>query len=157
MDHHTRRRAHLGFRLSPHRGLAAKLVTGLVLGAALAACTSPTPTPSATGQASFAVPSRILLELSGNGVKESNTFTASGDSAALTYTFDCTSHGSAGRFALAFDDRTGLPLDTVNYTHAASGKSDQDSETIYLANTAAPYHLAIDSDCAWSVAVTGTP
>jgi hypothetical protein len=113
----------------------------------------PSPSGSATAAAPAATPT-TLLTLSGNGIKDSKPFTASGDGADLAYTFDCTSHGSAGHFALSVYDRSGLSLDAVNYTLAKSGK---DSETIYLANTAGPYHLAINSECAWSVTVTGTP
>lgn len=98
-----------------------------------------------------------LLTLSGTGNKDSQPFTASGYSAERTYTFDCTSQGSAGHFALTFLDRNGVTLDALNYKLAKSGKSGSDDETVYLSNTAAPYHLSINSDCAWSVTVTGTP
>ena len=95
-----------------------------------------------------------LLTLSGNDAQTSAEFTASGDVADLAYTFNCTARGSAGHFAVLFLDRSGVRLDEVNYTQATSGA---DTSTVYLSNTASPYHLAIDSDCAWSATVTGTP
>jgi hypothetical protein len=113
--------------------------------------------PSPSGSATAAAPATTrttLLTLSGSGVRDSQPFTASGDRADVAYTFDCTSYGSAGYFALSIYDRNGVTLEAVNYRLARSGK---DSETIYLSNTAGPFHLAINSDCAWSVIVTGTP
>jgi hypothetical protein len=113
----------------------------------------PSPNGSATAIGPVTRPT-TLLTLSGSGVKDSQPFTASGDKADLAYTFDCTSHGSAGHFTQSLYDRNGVTLDAVNYTLA---ESDKDSETIYLSNTAGLYHLSINSDCAWSVTVTGTP
>jgi hypothetical protein len=172
MNDNTGRRAQTWLRPKPRQGRAKRLATGLVLGAVFAACSTPAPTPIASGlrsvvpRGSPSAPSpsgsapdatpTTLLKLSGSGDKESTPFTASGDRASLVYSFDCTSH-SAGHFGLSFYDLTGLSLDTVNYTLAITGTSDQDSQTIYISNTAAPYHLAIISDCDWSVTVTGMP
>jgi hypothetical protein len=36
-------------------------------------------------------------------------------------------------------------------------KSGKDTQTAYMANTTAPFHLEINWECAWTVTVRGQP
>ena len=154
-------------------GLLLALVVGsLAVGAwrrDLAVVIAPSPTPTASAVPSVLAssspsPSRpgsstphadlpVLLSLKGNGIKNSKPFTASGDSLDLAYTFDCKAFGDAGNFAVTLYDQSGLALLAVNEL----AKSGKDTQTVYLANTTAPFHIEINSECAWTVTVTGQP
>ena len=70
-------------------------------------------------------------------------FTAHGNW-TLKYTYNCASFGQAGNFAVS--DETGMPL--VNEVKLkGSGSSPQyDSGT---------HHLEVDSECDWTLTVTG--
>lgn len=42
----------------------------------------------------------------------------------------------------------------MGHRHAL-GASGNDSTTIYLANTTGPYHVEVNSECSWTLTVTG--
>jgi hypothetical protein len=107
--------------------------------------TLPPPTPAATPG--------VLLTLSGNGIKNSGPFTASGDSVQVAYTFDCTAFGGKGNFIAHLVGSDGAPNGIANEL-AASGK---DSTTVYLSDMTGPYHVEVISECSWSLTVTGMP
>jgi hypothetical protein len=128
------------------------------------------PVPTATASAETAAPvalatpaatpeptPRVLLSLSGNGIKTTKSFRASGDSVDLVYAFNCAAFGSQGNFAVMFYGASlggpALPDILVNAL-AAKGS---DTSTEYLNGAPGPFHLAINSECAWTVKVTGTP
>lgn len=84
-----------------------------------------------------------LLKASGSGIKNTAQFTA-GDSWTLHYSFNCANFGSSGNFVVS--DETGMPL--VNELKAKeSGSSPQ--------YTSGKHHLEINSECDWTVTVTG--
>lgn len=120
-------------------------------GAVQATPEAPTDTPVPTGTPAPAP--KVLLSLKANGIKNSKPFTASGDSLDLAYTFDCKAFGHAGNFAVTLYDQSGLAALAVNEL----AKSGKDTPTVYLGNTTAPFHLEINSECAWTVTVTGQP
>jgi hypothetical protein len=102
------------------------------------------PTPAAT--------QGVLLTMSGNGIKNSGPFTASGDSVQVAYTFDCAAFGGKGNFIAHLVGSDGIPAAIANEL-AASGK---DSTTVYLLGTSGPYHVEVNSECSWSLTVTGS-
>jgi hypothetical protein len=116
---------------------------------------SSSPSPSSPGSSTPPADLPVLLSLNGNGIKNSKPFTASGDSLVLAYTFDCKAFGHAGNFAVTLYDQSGLALLAVGVNELA--KSGKDTQTAYIANTTAPFHLEINSECAWTVTVTGQP
>ena len=86
---------------------------------------------------------RTLLRLAGNGIKNSAQFTTGGQW-TLAYTYNCAGFGGKGNFAVS--DETGMPL--VNELDTkGSGSTPQ-----YTAGT---HHLEVDSECAWTLTVTG--
>lgn len=141
----------------------------------LAACTTPgdTPTPTPTAATVTATPTAqppaataavtpvptaapsptTLLSLKGDGIKNSAPFTASGDSITVAYTFDCKSFGYKGNFMADLMDSTGSPNSIAN----ALAMNGADSTTVYLSDTTSPYHVEVNSECSWTVIVTGTP
>lgn len=95
----------------------------------------------------------VLLTFKGSGSKSTGPFTASGDSVTLAYTYDCSGPGSSGRFDAALYDRNGVAITLVG----GSAMSGGDTAPEYISNTAPPYHVEVNSDCAWAISVTGTP
>lgn len=122
---------------------APSVTSSASLRATMGASQKPTQTPSAT----------VLLTFKGRGTKSSGPFTASGDSADLTYTFDCSALDSAGTFALTFFDQNGVDMDSWK----VRDRSGKDTTRVYISNTVLPYHLEVTSECSWVITVTGTP
>src|SRR5712672_372952 len=106
------------------------LIAVLYLGRTPGAPPVASPSPSIPGQPATATPaineslrptstdtpvptSQVLLTFEGSGVKPSGPFTASGDSVALAYHFDCSALVTSGNFIETFYDMDGLVLDTV--------------------------------------------
>ena len=89
-----------------------------------------------------------LLDISGQGTKSTQKFTASGDW-DLAYTYNCANFGSTGNFAVEItaDDPTTLelPVDELGMS-GASVEHYHDPGTFYL---------QITSECLWTVKVTG--
>jgi len=92
-----------------------------------------------------------IFTLSGNGTKNTADFTVP-DEWTLAYTFDCSSFGQAGNFQV--------------YTYGADGTIDFSGPTVnelqMKGNSSTAGHgdsgkkyLAINSECAWTVTVTG--
>jgi hypothetical protein len=110
----------------------------------------PTPLPTAAPS----TPTPVALD--GNGIKDGPRFSASGDSVTVVYSFDC-SAGSEGNFTADLVDVQGVLVDEVGNTGFAAAASG--STMVDLANTTSPYHVevSVNSNCAWTVTVTGTP
>ena len=91
--------------------------------------------------------SKTLLDLSGNGASNTATFTAPDlpGEWAITYSFDCTSYGYQGNFALTVQTAGGDYIDLVANDLAMSGNA-----TTYVHGGGAVY-LEINSECDWHV------
>ena len=96
------------------------------------------------------------MALNGNGIKIGPRFGASGDSVVVAYSFGC-SAGSEGNFNADLVDVQGVLVDEVGNTGFAAATVG--STRVDLANTTSPYHVevSVNSDCAWTVTVNGTP
>ena len=110
------------------------------------------PAPMPTAAPSSPTP----IALNGNGIKNGPRFSASGDSVTVAYSFDC-SAGSEGNFTADLVDVQGVLVDEVGNTGFAASAAG--STRVDLANTTTPYHVevSVNSDCAWTVTVAGTP
>jgi hypothetical protein len=121
-----------------------------------AAVDSPAAGASTTAGAS-AAPTRaagteVLLDVSGNGAKTTNTFTAKGQW-DLFYTYKCTGDfaSSGGNFiveVLGSDNAPSLSNDGVDTL--GTGGSDVTHE-----HNGGSYYLTVDSECSWTIKVTG--
>jgi hypothetical protein len=91
---------------------------------------------------------KTLLTLKGSGIKKSATFTT-GDEWILKYTYDCSNFGSSGNFQvyLYTDGTMGGVL--VNEL-AAKG-----NDTAPQHGDAGSHYLEMNSECSWTVTVTG--
>ena len=104
---------------------------------------APAASTTAAGAPAPAAKPKTLLTLKGTGIKNSAQFTTAGNW-TLAYTFDCASFGSAGNFMVS--DETGMPL--VNELKAkGNGNTPQ--------YTPGQHHLEVNSECDWTVTVTG--
>ena len=110
-------------------------------------------TATSTAVPGVAATPQVLLSFSGNGIKNSQPFTASGDTVQVVYSFDCSAFGSQGNFQADLVGSDGLPNSIANAL-AASGK---DTTTIYLHGMSGPYHVEVNSECSWSLTVSGRP
>ena len=89
----------------------------------------------------------MLLQLSGSGTKKTQVF-ATGDSWMLYYTYDCSDFGYKGNFMVTeYTDGTmaDMPVNEL-------GKNGDSSTPVY---DAGKHYLEIDSECNWTVKVTG--
>jgi hypothetical protein len=89
----------------------------------------------------------------GNGSMTSVPFSASGDEVTLAYRFDCSKVSSPRPFDLTLYDLNGIAITSVRNP----AKSGEDTEPEGISNTAMPYHVEVQSNCDWSITVTGTP
>ena len=91
----------------------------------------PTPTPP-------------LLDVQGNGVKTTQTFSVDGDW-ALSYAYDCSNFGQAGTFAVFVYGADGT---MVSGGVSESGTAGRDVSYVHQAGS---FYLSIISECAWHV------
>jgi hypothetical protein len=103
----------------------------------------PTTTPSS---APTPVQPKVLLDLTGSGIKASAPFNAPSHW-KLAYTYDCSSVGGKGNFIVSVYQGDNFSDDIVNEL-GASGNSSTD---VY---TSGEVHLEIDSECSWHVTAT---
>lgn len=96
-------------------------------------------------------PTVTLLDLSGNGIKNTQEFLASGTSITVAYTYNCSGVGGSGNFIVNLEDPSGLVDGIVNEL----GSGGTSSSAGYLSGDPGPFHLEIDSECSWHLTVTG--
>jgi hypothetical protein len=154
---------------SPTVSIAAPATPTMVATSAPTATPAPTPTPSPTAAPTptpspTAVPTRTplptpptLLSISGSGIKTSKTFSWSGDSVDLTYTFNCSNFGSQGNFQIYFYGVSILGPTVPDILANDLAAKGGDTTTEYLNGSTGPFHLEVNSECKWTVAVTGIP
>ena len=117
-----------------------------------------TVTPAAaatTAPASPAAPPHVLLAFSGSGIKNSAPFLVPGQ-VTVKYTYNCASTGSQGNFVadLLYGNQSSLSSDDQTIANAL-GTGGTQTTTVYPQDPGKDYYLAVNSECAWSVTVTG--
>jgi hypothetical protein len=93
-------------------------------------------------------PATTLLQASGNGIKNTGPFTVSGPW-TLAYTYDCSGFGSKGNFIVEVADSNG---GMVGFAANELGAKGSASTAQYSTGN---LHLEVNSECAWTVTVTG--
>lgn len=121
---------------------------------------TPTPRPTAT-PTPRPVPTFVtLLTLSGTGIRSSKSFSWSGHSIDVDYSFNCSNFGTKGNFILMFYGANSLgptvPDILVNDL-ADKGGSTTTEYLHYLSGPTGPFHLDVNSECQWALTVTGIP
>ncbi|HYB88391.1 MAG TPA: DUF732 domain-containing protein [Streptosporangiaceae bacterium] len=100
-------------------------------------------------------PPVVLLRLSGNGIENSGPVMVTQSTLQVHYTYDCSSAGGSGNFIADFEAGNQASLNSDDQSIAnALGSGGSASTTIYPQDTGSEYHLAINSECNWSVTVT---
>lgn len=110
---------------------------------------APTPAPAATP--------KTLLAVTGNGIKTTKSFGASGDSVDVTYAFNCSNFGTSGNFQIMFYGASALGPSMPDILTNELALKGSDTTTEYLNGSTGPFHMMINSECAWTVKVVGTP
>ena len=98
---------------------------------------APAAAPTATAPASA-----VVLTTSGNGMKQTKSFTT-GPDWAVTYTFDCSSFGSTGNFI----------VDEGNGNSIANSLAAKGGDTSYQHGDPGQHYLSVDSECDWTLKV----
>lgn len=134
--------------------------------AARAARSSPaaavSPAAAATAPATTAPPvpaaPKILLSLSGSGIENSPPFLVSQSQLTVYYTYDCSGQGGSGNFIadLLSGNQSSLGSDDQSIANAL-GAGGSATTTIYPTNAGSDYHLAVNSECNWTVVVSTGP
>lgn len=93
---------------------------------------------------------KVLLNISGKGIKKSAIFTT-GPEWQLTYTYDCKSfYGGSGNFIVTqYSDSGDLEDMLVNELDKKGG------DTVPVHASAGAHYLEMNSECKWTVKVTG--
>jgi hypothetical protein len=138
-------------RASPSEGPVRQRLLLVVAAAAVAcsvsACGTPSPQGSSSGTAtsglyaSKAPAGTVAFEQRGRGSRTTRTFAASGRW-RLTFSYDCSSLGHKGRFALTLRSRHGKKTVTVQKGFGGGGSR------LYRAGS---YALAVHTACQWSL------
>ena len=118
---------------------------------------TPTPRPTAT-PTSRPVPTFLtLLSLSGTGIKSSNSFSWSGHSIDVDYSFNCSNFGTKGNFILMFYGASSLGPTVPDILANDLADKGGSTTTEYLHGPAGPFHVDVNSECQWALTVTGIP
>ena len=153
---------------------AIAFIAGIIIGNATgsagktAAAPAPTVTVTTTAAAAAAHPktalsksapaaaaSAVLFSKSGNGIYNSAPF-AVGSAATVSYSYNCAAFGTSGNFTgdLETPDQSSLNSDDQSFANAI-GNSGSATSTVYPQNPGQDYYVAINSECDWTVKITG--
>ena len=118
-------------------------------GAASTAAAVSKPSPSAT-------PPHVLLAFAGSGIKNSAPFQVPSQ-VTVKYTYDCASTGSTGNFVadLLYGNQSSLGSDDQSIANELGAGGTQ-TTVVYPQDPGHDYYLSVNSECSWSVTVTGS-
>jgi hypothetical protein len=91
--------------------------------------------------------------MSGNGIQNSAPFTVTSGTLTVRYSYDCSAFGGSGNFIADIETAgQGLSGDDQQAANAL-GSGGSAVTTVYPQDVGSAYHLAVDSECSWSVVV----
>jgi hypothetical protein len=93
---------------------------------------------------------QVLLDLSGNGTKTTQKFTAASDW-DLDWSYDCTNFNNSGNFQVMIYNGDGS-LSTDNTLVNQLGSKDSSVEHYHAGGT---FYLVVNSECSWHVTAKG--
>jgi hypothetical protein len=108
---------------------------------------------AASASASAPAPSSgVLFTFSGSGIRNSAPFTVNSSAVTARYSYDCSAFGGSGNFIA--DLVSGSP-GSGNYDDQSIanelGSAGGQTTTVYPQDQGATYHLAVNSECSWSI------
>lgn len=123
-----------------------------------AAATTAPATTAPSAKASAPAAPKVLLSLSGSGIENSPPFLVTESQLTVRYTYDCSGQGGDGNFIadLLSGNQSSLGSDDQSIANAL-GIGGSVTTTIYPTNAGSDYHLAVNSECNWTVVVSTGP
>lgn len=109
-----------------------------------------TSTPAVADKSPSAKPAaapKVLLDVTGSGIKQTQKFTAGGDW-DLEWSYDCASFGTSGNFVVTAYGSDGLPAVLTNELGAKGAD-------VTHQHNAGTFYLSVNSECSWHVVVKG--
>jgi len=104
-----------------------------------------TPTPAQQAKAP-----QTLLDLTGSGTKQTQTFTAAGDW-DLNWTYDCSAAGGNGNFIVTVYNKDG----SVSFDNTPVNQMGASGNDVQHYHTGGKFYLDINSECSWTVNAKG--
>jgi hypothetical protein len=100
-------------------------------------------------------PPAVILALRGSGIESSRSVLVTQPTLQVKYSYDCSSSGGSGSFVADFEtaNQNSLDFDDQSIANAIS-TGGEDTITIYPQKTGSEYHLAVNSQCDWSITVS---
>ena len=100
-------------------------------------------------------PAAVILTLRGSGTESSRSVLVTQPALQVKYSYDCSSFGGPGSFVADFEtaNQNSLDFDDQSVANALS-PGGADTITIYPRKTGHEYHLAVNSQCDWSITVS---
>jgi hypothetical protein len=100
-------------------------------------------------------PPVVILALRGSGIESSRSVLVTQPPLQVKYSYDCSSFGGPGNFVVGFETANQNSLDSDHQSIAnALSPGGSDTVTIYPKNRGSEYHLAVNSQCEWSITVS---
>lgn len=93
---------------------------------------------------------KVLLDISGNGTKQTQQFTAAGNW-DLTWSYDCSSFGAQGNFIVAVFNSDG----SENFDNSAVNQLGAKGSDVQHYYQGGKFYLNINSECSWHLSVKG--
>jgi hypothetical protein len=126
------------------------LLIVIIAVAANAGKSTTTSTPAVADKSPSAKPAaapKVLLDVTGSGIKQTQKFTAGGDW-DLEWSYDCASFGASGNFVVTAYGSDGLPAVLTNELGAKGAD-------VTHQHNAGTFYLSVNSECTWHVVVKG--
>jgi hypothetical protein len=89
-----------------------------------------------------------LLDVTGNGIKQTASFTA-GSEWTISYRYDCTAFGQSGNFAVTIMDTSG------GLVNVAANELGTKGTAASVQHESGRFYLEVNSECSWHIVVTG--
>jgi hypothetical protein len=99
---------------------------------------------------------KVLIRFSGSGIAHSRPFIVPTGTVTVKYTYNCASFGAPGSFIADLETGNQASLGSDDQPIANDlGTAGKRTTTVYPQNTGAEYHVAVNSECSWSLVVAG--
>ncbi len=115
----------------------------------------PSAAPSSAASTSPAA-AAVDFTFSGSGIENSAPFNVGSGPLTVSYTYNCSSFGSSGNFIadLLYGNQSSLNSDDEPIANDLSTGGSQ-STTVYPQYPGKDYYVSVNSECSWSITVTG--
>lgn len=96
----------------------------------------------------------VVIRFAGSGIRNSAPFLITGATVMVRYTYDCADAGGSGNFIADMESGNQSSPGSDDQSIAnALGSGGSQTTTLYPADVGSEYHLAVNSECSWSLVV----